>query len=144
MISQFYLASIHPECGGSVSNALRQTLGTRVRLSRVDPLSNVVFEKNNSTPIALFLDMEGLTDGEARDILNAARVEDLPVVMLAADIETISEELVNEFRVWTCFATRPEGRFRRSIQSISLDLINFHLLNEVENNLRDGFHRTTR
>ena len=144
MISQFYLASIHPECGGSVSNALRQTLGTRVRLSRIDPLSNVVFEKNNATPIALFLDMEGLTEDQAREVLTAAKLESIPIVMLAADLDTIPANLVDEFRVWTCLAARPEGRFRRSIQSISLDLINFHLLNEVENNLRDGFHRSIR
>ena len=144
MISRFYLASIHPECGGSVSNALRQTLGTRVRLSRVDPLANVHFEKNNATPIALFLDMDGLSDDQAREILVEAKQEGLPVVMLASDIEIISADLVDEFRIWTCLTARPEGRFRRSVQSVAVDLVNFHLLKEVENNLRDGFHRTTR
>ena len=144
MISQFYLATIHPECAGSVANALRQTLGTRVRLSRIDPAAEIAFEKGNGTPIALFLDMEGITDSQARAILAAARAEDLPLVMFAGDIASVNEELIDEFRVWTCLAALPEGRFRRSIQSVSLDLINFHLLNEVENNLRDGYHRTIR
>ncbi|MGB0372381.1 MAG: hypothetical protein ACPGN3_13690 [Opitutales bacterium] len=144
MISQFYLASIHPECAGSVGNALRRCLGTRVHLKRFDPKEGVRFENAPSRPVACLVDMDGVTLEEARKVMSDARGSGVITVIIASDVESVPADLIDEFRVWACISTLPEGRFRHSIQSVALDLINFQMLNEVENSIRSGYHRTTR
>ncbi|MEM7673368.1 MAG: hypothetical protein AAF212_08515 [Verrucomicrobiota bacterium] len=144
MISQFYLASIHPECSGSVGNALRQCLGTRVTLRKLDPEKGFKFEKSDHRQVACFIDVDGLESAQVREVLQRTNEAGIASVIIAPDIEAVSTELIDAYRVWTCISTLPEGRFRHSVQSVTLDLINFQMLNEVENSIRSGYHRTTR
>ncbi|MEM9026581.1 MAG: hypothetical protein AAGB06_06565, partial [Verrucomicrobiota bacterium] len=144
MISQFYLASIHPECFGSVGNALRQCLGTRVALKKLDPEQGFKFERSDHRQVACFVDIDGFEGAQVREILQQANESGIASVIVAEDIEAVPTDLIDAYRVWTCIRTVPEGRFRHSIQSVALDLINFQMLNEVENSIRSGPHRTTR
>lgn len=144
MVHHIHLASIHPESIGSVSNALRQCLGTRVHVHRIDPRDVIDVNRITERPVAVFIDLDGLSQTEAESVLDACQTSDVIPALFASDIDTVPTELANNYKIWACIASRPEGRFRKSVQSMTMDIINFHMLNEVEMNLRKGYHRTTR
>ena len=142
MISHFQLFSVHPECSGSIGNALRQCMGTRCRLSRAESVEDIDFITTRVAPVALFIDLEGLSHSEVTTALSkAAEASVVPVLLHSseAEVETEFFELAN---IWTVIETRPEGRFRRQIQTVALEIVNYNMLKHHRDMIREGFHKT--